>query len=109
MMDTEGSEVHTSELEQPMKAEVWSVLDHVSSDNILVPVANLCYACLTTSLNLPLNPAQTCASCMQVGEELTLTIRDPQSVEGPAIGVSYDAFVDDVQASFRIGTSTEVP
>ncbi len=26
MMDTEGSEVHTSELEQPMKAEVWSLL-----------------------------------------------------------------------------------
>ena len=26
MMDTEGSEVHTSELEQPMKAEVWPIL-----------------------------------------------------------------------------------
>ena len=34
---------------------------------------------------------------MQVGEEFTLTIRNPQNVEGPAIGVSYDAFVDDVQ------------
>ncbi|CAL5227753.1 g10772 [Coccomyxa viridis] len=53
MMDTEGSEVHTSELEQPMKAEA--------------------------------------------GEEFTLTIRNPQNVDGPAIGVSYDAFVDDVQ------------
>ena len=33
---------------------------------------------------------------MQVGDEMTLTIRDPNNVEGPAIGVSYDAFVDDV-------------
>ncbi|CAK0751017.1 hypothetical protein CVIRNUC_002035 [Coccomyxa viridis] len=52
MMDTEGSEVHTSQLDQPMKAEV--------------------------------------------GDEMTLTIRDPNNIEGPAIGVSYDAFVDDV-------------
>ena len=34
---------------------------------------------------------------MQAGEEFTLTIRNPQNVDGPAIGVSYDAFVDDVQ------------
>lgn len=34
----------------------------------------------------------------QVGEEFVLTIRDPKTVEGSAIGVSYDAFVDDVQA-----------
>lgn len=27
-----------------------------------------------------------------------LTIRDPARVEGRAIGVSYDAFIDDVQA-----------
>ncbi|CAL8462457.1 g1990 [Coccomyxa elongata] len=53
MLDTEGSEVHTSELEHPLKAEV--------------------------------------------GEEFVLTIRDPKTVEGSAIGVSYDAFVDDVQ------------
>ena len=33
---------------------------------------------------------------MQVGDEMTLTIRDPNNIEGPAIGVSYDAFVDDV-------------
>lgn len=31
--------------------------------------------------------------------EFVLTIRDPKTVEGTAIGVSYDAFVDDVQAS----------
>ena len=35
---------------------------------------------------------------IQVGEEFVLTIRDPKTVEGSAIGVSYDAFVDDVQA-----------
>ena len=34
---------------------------------------------------------------LQVGEEYVLTIRDPKTVEGRAIGVSYDAFVDDVQ------------
>ena len=33
---------------------------------------------------------------LQVGDEMTLTIRDPNNIEGPAIGVSYDAFVDDV-------------
>lgn len=55
-------------------------------------------------MKLPLNPAQTSASCMQVGEELTLTIRDPQNVDGRAIGVSYDAFVDDVQVGIRFAT-----
>ena len=34
---------------------------------------------------------------MQVGEEYVFTIRNPQSVTGAAIGVSYDAFVDDVE------------
>lgn len=34
---------------------------------------------------------------VQAGETFTLTIRNPQTVDGPAIGVSYDAFVDDVQ------------
>lgn len=33
-----------------------------------------------------------------MGEEFVLTIRDPARVEGRAIGVSYDAFIDDVQA-----------
>ena len=33
----------------------------------------------------------------QVGEEYVLTIRDPTSVGAMAIGVSYDAFVDDVE------------
>jgi hypothetical protein len=32
-----------------------------------------------------------------VGEEYVLTIRDPSSVGAMAIGVSYDAFVDDVE------------
>ena len=32
-----------------------------------------------------------------MGEEFVLTIRDPARVEGRAIGVSYDAFIDDVQ------------
>lgn len=53
MVDTEGSEVHTTALKQPVKAET--------------------------------------------GESFTFTIRDPSSVKGNAIGVSYDAFVDDVQ------------
>eukprot|EP00884_Botryococcus_braunii_P014952 jgi/Botrbrau1/23458/Bobra.106_1s0014.1 len=53
MVDTEGSEVHTSALETPLKAEP--------------------------------------------GAEFTFTIRDPTSVGPNAIGVSYDAFVDDVQ------------
>ncbi len=35
----------------------------------------------------------------QVGEEYVLTIRDPSSVGAMAIGVSYDAFVDDVVVS----------
>lgn len=39
MMDTEGSEVHTSQLDQPMKAEVWSVLQYGSNDKMPVPVA----------------------------------------------------------------------
>jgi hypothetical protein len=38
-----------------------------------------------------------CSNCAQVGKEFVLTIRDPKSVEGTAISVSYDAFVDDVQ------------
>lgn len=33
--------------------------------------------------------------------EFVLTIRDPKTVEGTAIGVSYDAFVDDVQVYFK--------
>ena len=33
MLDTEGSEVHTSELEQPLKAEVRSPYTH---DNTLI-------------------------------------------------------------------------
>ena len=33
---------------------------------------------------------------MQVGDEMTLTIRVRNNFEGAAIGVSYDAFVDDV-------------
>ncbi len=32
-----------------------------------------------------------------MGEEYVLTIRDPSSVGAMAIGVSYDAFVDDVE------------
>lgn len=43
--------------------------------------------------------------CVQVGMEFVLTIRDPKTVEGTAIGVSYDAFVDDVQASFLISSA----
>ncbi|KAK9817658.1 hypothetical protein WJX72_000267 [[Myrmecia] bisecta] len=33
----------------------------------------------------------------EVGEEYVFTIRDPSVLEGNAIGVSYDAFIDDVQ------------
>lgn len=58
MVDTEGSEVHTNELEQPIKAEV--------------------------------------------GSEYTFTIRDPSTVTGIAFGVSYDAFIDDVQVGDQI-------
>lgn len=36
--------------------------------------------------------------CRQVGSEYTFTIRDPSTVTGIAFGVSYDAFIDDVQA-----------
>jgi pyruvate kinase len=53
MVDTEGSEVHTSALDSPLKA----------------------------------GP----------GDEFTLTIRDPAAAGPRAIGVSYEAFVDDVQ------------
>lgn len=56
MVDTEGSEVHTSELEHPLKAEA--------------------------------------------GAEFIFTIRDPATASTGAthaIGVSYDAFVDDVE------------
>jgi len=52
MVDTEGSEVHTSALDAPIKAES--------------------------------------------GQEYTLTIRDPAAAGPNAIGVSYEAFVDDV-------------
>lgn len=52
MVDTEGSEVHTSALDHPLKAEA--------------------------------------------GAEFTLTIRDPAAAGPKAIGVSYEAFVDDV-------------
>lgn len=38
----------------------------------------------------------------QVGEEYVLTIRDPTSVGAMAIGVSYDAFVDDVEVRARV-------
>ena len=34
----------------------------------------------------------------QVGSEYTFTVRDPSTVKGIAFGVSYDAFIDDVQA-----------
>ena len=40
---------------------------------------------------------------VQVNEEYIFTIRNPASVTGPAIGVSYDAFVDDVQVSLLKG------
>ncbi|KAK9806482.1 hypothetical protein WJX73_001862 [Symbiochloris irregularis] len=53
MLDTEGSEVHTSPVEQPIKAEV--------------------------------------------GQDYIFTIRQPENVGPNAIGVSYDAFVDDIQ------------
>ena len=58
MMDTEGSEVHTSAFDQPIKAEA--------------------------------------------GEEYVFTIRNPASVTGAAIGVSYDAFVDDVEVCLSL-------
>lgn len=54
MVDTEGSEVHTSALDQPLKVEE--------------------------------------------GQDFIFTIRDPSSVGANALGVSYDAFVDDIQA-----------
>lgn len=41
---------------------------------------------------------------MQVGSEYTFTIRDPSTISGIAFGVSYDAFIDDVQVG---GHSTE--
>ena len=34
---------------------------------------------------------------LQTGEDFVFTVRDPATVEGQAIGVSYAAFVDDVQ------------
>eukprot|EP00891_Asterochloris_glomerata_P007380 jgi/Astpho2/7380/e_gw1.00114.32.1_t len=58
MLDTEGSEVHTSALKQPVKAET--------------------------------------------GEDFVFTVRDPATVEGQAIGVSYAAFVDDVQVGDQV-------
>lgn len=54
MVDTEGSEVHINELEQPLKAEE--------------------------------------------GDEVTVTIRDALNKEGAKVlGISYEAFIDDVQ------------
>ena len=32
-----------------------------------------------------------------MGSEYTFTVRDPSTVKGIAFGVSYDAFIDDVQ------------
>ncbi|KAL3148513.1 hypothetical protein ABBQ38_013952 [Trebouxia sp. C0009 RCD-2024] len=59
MMDTEGSEVHLHELQQPHKAEV--------------------------------------------GEEFILTIRNPAVIPGKkGLGVSYEAFVDDVQVGDHV-------
>jgi predicted RNA-binding protein with TRAM domain len=57
MVDTEGSEVHLNEINEPKKAEV--------------------------------------------GEDYIFTVRDPASVDGVAFGVSYDAFIDDVQVGHR--------
>ena len=84
MMDTEGSEVHTSELDQPMKAEVRTLLEPCVPSS-----ADVCATVTLSSIQY--------VFCMQAGEEFILTIRNPQNVDGPAIGVSYDAFVDDVQ------------
>jgi hypothetical protein len=38
----------------------------------------------------------------QVGSEYTFTVRDPSTVKGIAFGVSYDAFIDDVQARLHM-------
>ena len=39
---------------------------------------------------------------MQAGEEFVLTIRNPAVIKGKkALGVSYEAFVDDVQVTHR--------
>ena len=51
----------------------------------------------TASLMLRSHGALTTTSSVQVGSEYTFTIRDPATVKGIAFGVSYDAFIDDVQ------------
>lgn len=39
---------------------------------------------------------------LQVGEEFVLTIRNPAVIKGKkGLGVSYEAFVDDVQVSYH--------
>ena len=44
------------------------------------------------------SPQQACSLLrVQTGEDFVFTVRDPATVEGQAIGVSYAAFVDDVQ------------
>ncbi len=60
-----------------------------------VMVLELTMQALSLSMSLSLEAA--CYRACRPGRTFTLTIRNPQTVDGPAIGVSYDAFVDDVQ------------
>ncbi len=92
MVDTEGSEVHTNELEQPIKAEV----------SYCCALQRRPYALTSTRPSPPHDVPEACrpltTPCIvQVGSEYTFTIRDPSTVKGIAFGVSYDAFIDDVQ------------
>lgn len=90
MVDTEGSEVHTNELKEPIKAEVKAVIP-----NVTAPLGRHRHHVHRQAA------AAGCSLCsgprLQVGSEYTFTIRDPATLGGVAFKVSYDAFVDDVQ------------
>ena len=45
---------------------------------------------------------------MQANDEYIFTIRNPANIQGKvAIGVSYEAFVDDVQVSMTLGRDAD--
>lgn len=52
---------------------------------------------LATRLESTAFKAERYSTIVQVGQEYVFTIRDPDFVGPNAIGVSYDAFVDDIQ------------
>lgn len=96
MMDTEGSEVHLNEIPQPIKAEVpfWSHTMCSKAD--CTQLARLMYV-IPKAAGVCMNDHRV---VMQANDEYIFTIRNPANVQGKvAIGVSYEAFVDDVQVS----------